>query len=426
MPTADINAKNYNYIYMQKTENLPNFTSYQKFVIAILALLQFTIVLDFMMISPLGDILMKSLEINPSEFGLVVASYAFSAAVSGILAAGFADKFDRKKLLLFFYSGFILGTLFCGLAQTFQVLMIARIFTGLFGGVIGAISLAIVADLFAVHQRGRVMGSIQMAFAASQILGIPFGIFLANHFGWHSTFMMIVILGIFIGIAVLTKLKPVDEHLKIQSDKNAFKHLFHTVANKNYQTGFLAIMFLAIGGFMLMPFSSSFLVNNVHITQEELPLIFMFTGISSIIIMPLVGKLSDKIDKFKIFTVGSIIAIVMCIIYTQLGIVPLWQVVIVNVIMFMGIMGRMIPASIYNTSIPSMQDRGAYMSITASLQQMAGGLGAVFAGLIVYQKDKTSPLEHFDTLGYVVSGVILFCIYFIYRVSVMIKAKGEE
>ncbi|MBI3235043.1 MAG: MFS transporter, partial [Bacteroidetes bacterium] len=236
----------------------------------------------------------------------------------------------------------------------------------------------------------------------------------------------IVVLAIMIGIAVLAKLKPVVEHLKIKSDKNAFKHLLHTLANKNYQTGFLAIMFLAIGGFMLMPFSSSFLVNNVHISQEELPWVFMFTGISSIIIMPLVGKLSDKIDKFKIFAGGSFIAIIMCIIYTQMGIVPLWQVIVVNVIMFMGIMGRMIPASIYNTSIPNMQDRGAYMSITASLQQMAGGLGAVIAGLIVYQKDKTSPLEHFDTLGYVVSGVILVCIYFIYRVSVMIKAKGEK
>ena len=156
------------------------FTGYEKLVIALLAVTQFTVVLDFMVMSPLGDILMKSLDINPKQFGIAVSSYAFSAGISGLLAAGFADKYDRKKLLLFFYTGFILGTLFCALAPTYELLVAARIITGLFGGVIGSIGMAIITDIFPIDQRGRVMGVVQMGFAASQVLGIPIGLYLAN------------------------------------------------------------------------------------------------------------------------------------------------------------------------------------------------------------------------------------------------------
>lgn len=411
---------------MKTAEKALAFTSYQKFIIAILALLQFTIILDFMILSPLGDILMKSLEITPSQFGWVVSSYAFSAGASGILAAGFADKFDRKKMLLFFYVGFVLGTLFCGIANTYEMLLAARIVTGLFGGVIGAISMAIITDIFVINQRGRVMGFVQMAFAGSQVLGVPISLYLATKWNWHVAFYMIVVVAIIIGVMVTIKMKPVNEHLKLQSDKNAFLHLWHTLQNKSYQAGFIATAFLSIGGFMLMPFGSAFLVNNVHISQEDLPLVFMFTGISSIVIMPIIGKLSDRIDKFKLFVGGSIIAIVMVIVYTSMAVVPLWQVIVINMLLFMGIMSRMIPSTALTTAIPEMKDRGAFMSINSSLQQMAGGIAAIFAGLIVTQKTKISPLEHYDILGYVVAAVILICIYFLYRVSVLAKKRDAE
>ncbi len=408
---------------MVPQKELTLFTPYQKFVIAMLALLQFTVVLDFMVLSPLGDILMKSLNIVPAKFGLVVSCYAFSAGISGILAAGFADKFDRKKMLLFFYTGFIIGTLCCALANTYWLLLCARIVTGLFGGVIGAISMAIMTDLFPIQQRGRVMGFVQMSFAASQVLGIPIGLYIANSWGWHAAFLMIVLLAILISILVFIKMKPVDHHLAIQSDKSPFLHLWHTLSNNSYQTGFIATAFLSIGGFMLMPFGSAFLINNVQITQQQLPLIFMFTGIASIVIMPLVGKLSDRIDKFALFTGGSVLAIIMVIIYTNISPIPLWQVVVINMIMFMGIMSRMIPATTLTTSIPEMRDRGAFMSINSSLQQMAGGIAAICAGFIVTQPAKASPLQHYNILGYVVAAVIVVCAFLVYRVNVMVIKK---
>lgn len=406
-----------------ETSPSQSFTAYQKFVIAILALLQFTIILDFMILSPLGAILMHSMKLTPGQFGSVVSAYAISACISGFLAAGFADKFDRKKLLLFFYVGFTVGTLFCAMANSYYTLLLARIITGLFGGVIGSISMAIITDLFALQQRGKVMGYVQMAFAGSQILGVPIGLLLANTWGWHSTFYGVVLLAVAVGITIIFKLKPLTEHLKVQNDKNAFLHLWHTIKKRDYRIGFLATALLPMGGFMLMPFSSAFIVNNVKIDIEALPLIFMFTGISSIIIMPFIGKLSDKIDKFKLFVAGSVLACIMVLIYTNLGASSIWLVIAINMIMFMGIMGRIVPAQALNSAIPDMSDRGAYMSINSSLQQMAGGLGAIFAGLIVVKADETSPLQHFDTLGYIIMGVMALCIFFMWRVSEMVKSR---
>src|SRR6202165_1324291 len=131
------------------------FTPYQKFVVASLAFLQFAVILDFMIVAPLGALVMPALDMSPRNFGFIVSAYAFSAGASGLLVAGFADRYDRKKLLLFFYTGFVLGTLWCGLANSFHALLAARIVTGIFGGVIGSGVMGISTGLFGAEQGGR-------------------------------------------------------------------------------------------------------------------------------------------------------------------------------------------------------------------------------------------------------------------------------
>ena len=398
------------------------FSSYDKFIIAILAILQFTLVLDFMVLSPLGAQLLVELNITTAQFGWVVSAYAFSAGASGLLAAGFADKFDRKKLLLFFYTGFIAGTFLCGIAPDYNFLLMARIVTGIFGGVIGAVSFAIITDLFKLEVRGRVMGFVQMAFAASQVLGLPIGLYLANKWGWHSPFIMIVGLSIIVGIAIIVYMKPINEHLKIQSDRNALQHLGKTISNLTYLKAFAATILLATGGFMLMPFGSAFSINNLGITMEQLPLLYMITGIFSIGIGPLAGKLSDKIGKYKMFVIGSVISMVMVLIYCNLDVTPLWIVIVINVIMFAGIMARIIPSSALMTAIPDPQDRGAFMGINSSIQQISGGVAAAVAGMIVVQTS-TGKLEHYDILGYVVVGAMVITIVMVYWLNQLVIQK---
>ncbi len=248
------------------------FTPYQAFVVAVLSFLQFTVILDFMVLSPLSAILLPTLKITTSQFGLVVSAYAFSAGASGLLAAGFADKFDRKKFLLFFYIGFLAGTAFCAWAPTYELLLTARVVTGIFGGVIGSVAFAIITDLFKFEVRGRVMGFVQMSFAASQILGLPIGLLLANKFGWHAPFWMIVIVGVLVGVVIAIKMKPINDHLKIKSDRNALQHLVKVVSRPQYLKVFLCTTLLATGGFMLMPFGSAFSTNNLGLSLDDLPL----------------------------------------------------------------------------------------------------------------------------------------------------------
>ena len=408
---------------VQPTEK--KFTQYQVLVIILLALTQFTVVLDFMVMSPLGDMLIKSMSLSTSQFGFAVSGYTFSAGISGFLTAGFADKFDRKKLLLFFYIGFIAGTLFCGLAHTYPMLLAARIITGLFGGVIGSISLAIVADLFPLHQRGRAMGFMQMGFGASQVLGIPISLYIANHWGWQSPFLMIVGLAIIIWVATMLRLQPIAQHLELKSEKTALAHLWHTIKQREYRLGFLMTALLSLGGFMMMPWGSAFAVNNLDVTYEQLPLLFMVSGLASLVIMPLIGRMSDKISKVKIFTVAAISMMVIIVVYTNLTPVPFVYILLLNILMMTAIMSRIVPAMALVSALPKMQDRGAFMSINSSLQQIAGGIAAGVGGLIVVQKTQTSPLRHYNTLGYVILFIIIANIIQVYRVNKLIKAHQQ-
>jgi len=411
-----------------QTENNPapaKFTSYQVLAIILLTLTQFSVVLDFMVMSPLGDMLMKSMSLTTSQFGFAVSAYAFSAGASGLLTAGFADRFDRKKLLLFFYIGFIAGTLFCSLATTYHLLIAARILTGIFGGVIGSISMAIVADLFPLQQRGRAMGLMQMGFGASQVLGIPISLYIANRWGWQSPFLAIVGLSTLIWLTVVIKMRPVNKHLELKTEKKAVTHLWHTIKLRKYRVGFLLTALLSLGGFMMMPWGSAFAVNNLHVSYAQLPLLFMVGGLVSLVVMPLVGKLSDKVDKAKIFTFAALWMMIVIVIYTNLQPIPFYLVLIMNVLVMIGIMSRIVPAMALVSALPQMQDRGAFMSINSSLQQIAGGVAAAISGMIVVQSTKTSPLQHYNTLGYIIVVILVLNIFMIYRVNNIVKAQQQ-
>jgi predicted MFS family arabinose efflux permease len=393
------------------------FSRYQSLLIALLAFTQFTIILDFIIMSPLGAILMPSLNITAGQFGVAVSAYAFSAGISGILAAGFADRFDRKRLLLSFYVGFTLGTLLCAVAPNYHVLLLGRIVTGLFGGVIGSIVLAIITDLFPLDLRGRVMGFVQTAFAASQVLGIPAGLFLANHWNWHVCFAAIVGVSIAAIAIIALAMQPVDAHLKLKQDGNALRHLIATVGQPRYTLAFAVTTLLATGGYMLMPFGSAYTVHNLGIDIVHLPTIYLVSGLFSIVIGPLVGRAADAFGKYPTFVFGSVVSVIMVLIYTHLGQVSLVTAILVNVVLFVGIFSRMIPSQALMSAIPDASQRGAFSAISASLQQLSGGLGSVLAAAIIAEKPD-GTLVHFDQLGYIVvatSIVSVFAMYFVQK-----------
>lgn len=408
-----------------KSASLHTFSPYEKFVVFVLAFLQFTIILDFMIIGPLGALLLRELHISTRQFGFAVSAYAWSAGVSGLLAAGFADKFDRKKLLLFFYGGFLAGTLLCGLATSYGLLLFARIVTGVFGGVVGSIAMAIIADLFPLAVRGRVMGTVQTAFAASQVLGLPFALYLSNHWGWQAPFKMVFAVSAAVGVVIAAKLKPIDAHLGLRAERNPFAHLLATVRQWRYLRTFAATTLLATGGYMLMPFGSTFAVHNLGIPLTKLPMLFMITGVVAFVAGPLLGRLADRVGKYLVFCVGSVLAAIVVAIYCNLGTTPLGLVVLVNSVLFIAITARMITAMTLTSAVPDMQDRGAFMSVNSSLQQFSGGIASSVAGMIVIQQ-AGGNLVHYDLLGYLVVVAVGVTMALMYPIHKAVMAKSAE
>jgi predicted MFS family arabinose efflux permease len=401
------------------------FSTYQKWVVGLLTFLQFTIILDFMILSPLGAILMPQLGIAPAQFGLLVSVYAFSAGASGLLAAGFADRFDRKRMLLVFYGGFVAGTLACGLVQSYGYLLLARMLTGVFAGVLGSTVFAITTDLFPYQMRGRVMGVLQTAFSASSIVGLPLALAMSNRWGWNAPFLLIVAVATLVGLAAMRYLRPIDAHLKLRPDRSAAHHFLHTVSQPRYLQGFASSALLATGGFLLMPYMSAFVVNNLGVEFGRLPLVYLVTGACSIVAGPLIGRAADAFGKFLVFSFGCAVTITMVLIYTHLGVTPLGMVILVNSLLFVGVSSRMISASALISAIPDPADRGSYMSISSSIQQVSGGLAAVLGGLIV-SKTETGALVHFDLVGYVLVATTLITLVMMYFISRRVESRAAR
>jgi predicted MFS family arabinose efflux permease len=314
------------------------------------------------------------------------------------------------------------GTALCAVATGYEFLLAARMITGLFGGVIGSISFAIIADLFPPERRGRVMGFVQTAFAFSQVLGVPLGLWLAHLWGWHAPFYLIVGVSIVVGIVIALRMRPIDAHLKLQRAESPFRHLFATLSRSSYVQVFACTMLLVTGGYMLMPFGSTYIVNNMGILFERIPFIYMVAGLCTIVAGPQVGKISDAIGKYAVFAAASVLTVVMVVIFTNLGRSPIWLVTTVNLLLMLGVTSRLISASALTSIVPDAPDRGAFMAVNSSIQQIAGGVASAAAGYIVTQTE-SGALHNYDVLGYVVVVSIVISVGLLFRINRAVSAK---
>ena len=401
----------------------PKFTRYQFLLVTIIAVVLLTIVLDYMLTSALSAILLPELKITTRQFGLLASAYPISAGITAILLSGYADKFDRKKLLLFFYSGFLLGVFFCACAPSYNVLIIARIITGSFGGVVGPICFAIIADLFKTTQRGRAFGILQMASAGSQILGLPLALYLATEWDWHLAFGLILLIGIIALFLVVWKINPVNKHLFKPIKVNPWRHSLKIISNRNYLVVFFNNTLLVAGDVILMTFSSAFCTNNLGVGLDDLPLLYGIAGVSTFIFSPLIGRLTDKYGTLKIFVIGTVITISTVGVFTNLGVNPLWTVAIVHTFLFIGINARSISSSAIGTVVPDAEDRGAYMAVDAAMQLAVAGTAAILAGLIVFQSED-GMINNFSTLGIVVISLMILTIGLMVVINRIVKRKN--
>lgn len=381
----------------------------ERILLFLLASINFTHILDFMIIMPLGNYLMPYFEISTQQFSLIVSSYSYAAFTSGIIAAFVIDNFDRKRTLVFGYSGFIIGTLLCGIAPGYKFLVAARILAGLFGGLIGAQVMSIVADTFPYEKRGRAMGYLMAAFSVASVLGVPLSLYLANFYSWHAPFILVAILGFILIPFSLKYIQPMRSHMGDLKRRPAQAFLVIFSRPDALLALSLSAMIM-LGHFVIIPFINPFMEFNVGFTKEEIPLIYVVGGTATLFSAPMFGRLSDKYGKMKIFTITAISTLPFVYLITNMPAIPFYYVLIATGLWFIVSNGRSIAAQAMVSNVIESQYRGSFMSLNSSFQQLFIGTASFISGLIVTD-DANGKINHYNWAGYFSMAVLLSCVY---------------
>lgn len=369
-------------------------------VLLVLSAVQFTNIVDFMIVMPLGRRLKEAMAIGPEQFSLVVASYTLSAAVAGLLAASLVDRFDRKTSFLSLYAGFLVGTLCCGLAPGYKTLLAARVLTGAFGGILGGLAMAIIADVFPEERRGAATGALMSAFALATVVGVPLGLVLSNCYGWNAPFLMLVGLGVFVLAAGARVLPRLRGHMDQSGHRRAspLADVRAVLTHPEHLKAFALVVSLMFGGFAVIPYISMYLEANVGVTKEDLPLVYVTGGVLTLVSSPLIGRLGDRYGRYRVYRVVAPLAAVLMLVMTNLPRVRLALAVAVPAVLMVGNSGRMVLAMTMVTSCVEPRRRGSFMSLNSSVQHLSSGLGAYAAGKIVGE-GPTGALTHYDRVG---------------------------
>jgi len=377
-------------------------------IIILLASINFTHILDFMIMMPLGNYLMPYFHINAQKFSLLVGAYPITAFFSGFTAAFFVDKFDRKKVLLFAYIGFLIGTIACGYSDTYGFLLAARVLTGLFGGLIGAQVMSIIADIFDYDRRGSAMGAVMSSFAVASTIGIPLALFLANKFTWHAPFIFVGIVGIIVVPLVILFIPKVTGHLQ-EKDETAhkFQALLNVVGSREQRLALLFSGLVMMGHFLIIPFINPYLEFNKHFSKEHhTPWIYLFGGAASFCAALALGFISDRVGKLRVFSWSVIFSFVMIYVVTNLPSVHFYYILLFFVFWFIVATGRAVTAQAMLSNVVQSEQRGSFMTFNSSVQQLGTGLASLLAGVIVFS-DKTGKLYHYEWVGYISIIVLL-------------------
>lgn len=391
----------------------------EKILLLILSSIQFVHIVDFMIIMPLGPEFREAFDLDPTLFIFIVAAYTLSAGISSLAAAFFIDRFDRKKALAFCFAGCSIATIGCGLAPDFIELMLARALAGAFGGVLVALVNAIVADQFPEERRGAAMGILMAAFSVASVVGLPAGLYLSAVFNWQMPFLVLGVLGLVLLVAAWFIVPSMRGHMQRAADRptpiDVMQRLFQ---NPNQLRALLFMIFIMIGQFSVIPLISDYLVHNQGFNKNEITLVYLFGGLATMISLPLIGKLADRIGKPLTFVIAASISIIPLAMITDLPEIPIWGIYAVTVGFFVFISGRAVPAMAMATSTALPQNRGSLMSFVISVRQLAAGVAALITGTLVTQTEEMALVDY-HLVGYLAIGSTILAMLFAFRIKVV-------
>lgn len=386
----------------------------ERFFLLTLAGIQFSHVLDFVIMMPLGPILIDAFAIDTHQFGLLVASYSFSAAVSGVLAATFVDRFERKRLLLACFALFGLATLACGLAPGYSTLLVARGLAGVFGGILGALIHTMIADAIPFARRARASGVVSSAFSLSTIAGVPLSLWLANHIGWRAPFVLIAGLSAVFLVVGLRFLPELRDHLDEAKRPHLLSATFSVLAEANHRNALLFSALIIFSGFTVIPYITVYAVNNVGIALPDIPYVYLVGGTATFISARLIGRWADHYGKVEVYRRVALLALLPLLLVTHVGRLPLWGWLLCTTAFFVFISGRMIPAMAIIASSAQPRLRGTFLSLNGTVQSLAMGLASTLAGFLT-GLDDGGRIVGYPLVGYVAVAANLLAIAFVSR-----------
>ncbi len=393
----------------------PHFELSERWLLILLAAVQFTHIMDFMIMMPLGPQLMRELSLSAPAFSVLIAAYTTMAGVVGLLLAPFIDRYDRRTVLLAAYSGFLLGTLGCALATTSAELLVARAVCGAFGGVSSTIILAMVGDLIPIERRGEAMGIVMTAFSAAAAFGVPFGLFLAQQFVWETPFFLLAGMSLVVLILLWSCLPPVRGHLSAGRPAS-WSNFLTLLRDRNAWSALSLMVSLVFGHFTMIPFLSPHLVFNLKFPESHLAVVYIIGGVLTVFSAPWIGRLSDRLGRARVFTVVVGAAATVILVLTHVGPLPYAATLTLTGLFFIFASGRYVPAQTVIASAVASSQRGAFMSLSACTRDLCTGLAAVMAGRVLVQTP--DALRNVHLLGLLAAAVSLASIWLIRRVRV--------
>jgi len=401
----------------------PCLTLSEAVLLFVLAAVQFTHIVDFMIVMPLGPIYAREMGLLPHQFGHVVAAYTISAGLAALFASGYLDRFGRKAALLTLYSGFTIGTGLCAIAPDYWSLLAARTVAGAFGGVAASVVLAVVGDAFAMHRRGLAMGVIMSAFSVASIAGVPIGLWIAEgRLGWHGPFIALAGLGGIVLTLAFIALPPLRGHIGQANVRPV--SMAGLIRNPNHIRAFFLMASLVFGSFTIGPYLPAYLVNNVGLEQTDLKYMYLAGGLTTLITLTYIGRLADRFGKLLVFRILAAATVGTVLLLTNLPTgLSLAMVLVATTLMWIATSGRMVPATALMTAAAIPSERGGFMSINAAVQHLAAGAATWLGGLLLSQASKDAPLVGFPLVGVVSCVATVASIYLAGRLRM---APGGE
>jgi predicted MFS family arabinose efflux permease len=383
-------------------------TAHEWLLLLVLSAVQFTHIVDFMIIMPLGPVYMREMKLTPDEFGHVVAAYTVAAGIAGLLASRVLDRFGRKAALLGLYAGFVTGTFLCAAAPNYLLLSIARTVAGAFGGVAAAVVYAIIGDVFLDARRGAATGVVMSAFSVASIAGVPFGLKLEEWYGWHMPFMALGMLGVAVLMLAAALLPPLRGHIGKHPPRAA--STWKLLTDRNHLRAFTLMIALVFGSFSIFPFLATYLEFNVGLPHNRLWLMYLCGGLMTLITLTPIGRLADTYGKLLVFRICASVTLVLIAVVTNLPSgTSLVLILLVTTGLFIATSGRMVPAMALITASAAPRDRGGFMSLNAAVQHLSSGAATVVAGALV-AGGQHEPLVGFSLVGAVACASTAICL----------------